>query len=529
VARVAATVRARVPVARQPFFEWLVPGVFFDQLHTVLRNAAGMPGVERTSGTTGPWDVPGSHRIVHTTDGYQAREEVSAVDGPAYFSYVVTEFTQPLLRRLIREARGQWWFDEHPTGTEVTWTYSFQPTSRLASVVLVPVVKVLWRRYMAAAMGIAKARAEKEVGSAAGRMRVDLVALHGEQGMTEEDRTSEGSRYADVRAALYANPYRSGRSGQGPGPLPRYRSTIENAWKGFLPWSHPDHLLLASARSIDSSADLRWGADRRGFRRILSPNGIAVLGRWEITEPTAFTGYFKQGAQGLFVGRYSSDGNETMRGERRSLSLAGKVFPTNDPEDPTPVHTANFMAQEDLGGARTDFMNDAELTNAPNVTAWRRGIYMLIMVRAGMIFPRLDRVANERQLYEIAEIGKPADTPTRAPRFMRLKMRPGQRRIQGDHLDFRDEVYRQLFQAGDGEASGAITFDIFVSDEGTSAGIPVFTRVTVSNWQRIGQLVLTEAVASYNADHVLHFRHPGWREDRNDPATAIRMHEKRVR
>jgi hypothetical protein len=29
-------------------------------------------------------------------------------------------------------------------------------------------------------------------------------------------------------------------------------------------------------------------------------------------------------------------------------------------------------------------------------------------------------------------------------------------------------------------------------------------------------------VVSYNGDFVLHFSHPGWRDDKNDPATANR-------
>lgn len=529
MARVVTTVRGTVPVARGPFFRWLVPGVFFDELHTVLKDAAGMPGVQKTSGTTGPWDVPGSHRIVHTTDGYQAREEVSAVDAPSYFSYVVTDFTQPLLRRLVREARGQWWFEESPAGTKMTWTYSFQPTSRVAGAVLLPVVKLLWNRYMVAAMKVATDRAKVEVGTPRTGQRVDLEALHGPQGMTDEDRSYSGSRFAEVRAALFANPYRKGKAGQKPGPLPRYRATIRNAWTGMLPGGKPDQLTIASARSVDSHADLRWGPDGRGYRRILSPNAIAVLGRWEITEDTPYTGYFKRGARGLFVGRYSSDGNETRRGERRSLSLAGKIYPTDDPDHPTALQTASFMSQEDLGGMRTDYINDAELTNEPNVTAWRRGVYVLIMMRAGMIFPRLDKVADARQLYEIAEIGKPEGEATRSPRFLLLKMKPGQRRIAGDDLDFRDEIYAHLYPDGGDEPTGTIGFDIFVSDEGTSTGIPGFRRVSVSDWRRVGQLTLNEAVASYNADHVIHFRHPGWREDSDDPSTAVRRNEARVR
>ena len=62
----------------------------------------------------------------------------------------------------------------------------------------------------------------------------DLEALHGQQETTAEDRSYKGSRYAEVRQALYLNPYRGGSSGQAAGPLPMFRSTIRNAWRGTL-------------------------------------------------------------------------------------------------------------------------------------------------------------------------------------------------------------------------------------------------------------------------------------------------------
>jgi hypothetical protein len=163
MAKVATTVTSSIAVPRKPFYAWLVPGVFFDQLDTVLRDAAGLPGVAKTTGTTGPWDVPGSYRTVHTTDGFSAREEVTAVDAPNYFAYVVTNFTQPMIRRLVKEARGQWWFTDEGSGTHAKWTYEVEGTSILAVPLLLPVIKILWNRYMKAAMKLTKERAEKEV------------------------------------------------------------------------------------------------------------------------------------------------------------------------------------------------------------------------------------------------------------------------------------------------------------------------------------------------------------------------------
>jgi hypothetical protein len=355
----------------------------------------------------------------------------------------------------------------------------------------------------------------------------DLVALHGPQEMTDEDRSYQGSRYSEVRKALYANPYREGPSGQVPGPLPMFKSSIRNAWKGtFHP---PNFLKQASARAVDSRADLRWGPDGKGYRRILAPNGICALGTWEITEETPYTGYFKKGARGLSIARFSSDGNETRRGQRRSLSIGMKIYPTTDPNHPTPLVPASVIAQEDLGGMHTDFINDAELRNAPNVHGYRRGIYFLVLLRAGLHFTRLDKVADSRQLYEVAELGKPAGDPTRAPANILLKMSPNQLRIKGNDLDFRDEIYSHMFPAAGMEPTGSMEFDISVSDNSRKSGIPGFERVTVTDWKRIGRLKFTEAIASYNADHVIQFHHPGWRDDKNDPSTAIRSHEQRVR
>jgi hypothetical protein len=350
----------------------------------------------------------------------------------------------------------------------------------------------------------------------------DLVALHGSQEMTGEDRAYGGSRYSDVRRVIFANPYRGGTSGQMAGPLPMFRSTIWNAWKGTF--IGPNKLKQAAARAVDSKADLRWGADGKGFRRILAPNGICVLGTWDIT-----TDYFKKGSRGLTIGRFSSDGNETLRGQRRSFSLGMKIYPTDDPEHSSPLVPASVIVQEDLGGMHTAYLNDAELRNEPNVTAYRRGISMLILVHAGLLFQRLDKVADGRQLHEVAELGKPPGEPTRTPRHMRIKMTDGQQRIPGDRLDFRDEIYRHLFKPGESSPSGAIEFDISVSDRGRRSGFTGFQRVTVDDWRRIGRLTFREAVASYNADHVIHFHHPGWRDDRNDAGTAIRSHEQRVR
>jgi hypothetical protein len=112
---------------------------------------------------------------------------------------------------------------------------------------------------------------------------------------------------------------------------------------------------------------------------------------------------------------------------------------------------------------------------------------------------------------------------------MRLVVVPEQARIEGDALDFRDEIMAQIFDRGDPTPKRTLTFYIEVTDEGSTRGTPVLQRRTFSNWRRVGKLTFDNAVISYNGDFVLHFNHPTWRADRNDPSTATRVNGHKVR
>jgi hypothetical protein len=105
---------------------------------------------------------------------------------------------------------------------------------------------------------------------------------------------------------------------------------------------------------------------------------------------------------------------------------------------------------------------------------------------------------------------------------MRLLVASDQPRIEGENLDFRDEVMAQIFDTGDPVPKRKLTFHIEATDEGTTRDILGFVRRTFKNWRRIGKLTFDNAVVSYNGDFVIHFNHPGWRDDRNNPATAHR-------
>jgi len=365
----------------------------------------------------------------------------------------------------------------------------------------------------------------------------------GTEHITDEDRAYAGSCFSEVRNALYANPYQQVWGARGEPPLPCYKVTLRNVVRGILPLGRPHVFRQAAERVIDSKADLRWGPDRKGFRRLLHPNGICLTGMWRITRETDYSGYFRKGSDALIVGRYSTCCSETRRGHTRSLSLVGKLFPTTNADHEQPLHTANFITQQDIGGERTDYINDTELRNAPNTTVWRRGVGTPILCISDAVFGYVDKQPRIRQLYEVAELGKAANEGTRAPQFMQLLVVSEQQRIEGEALDFRDEIMAQIYDRGDPQPKRALKFHIEVTDNASlhelswssdaaamaTRRTPIFERRTFKNWRRIGDITFTEAIISYNGDFVVHFNHPTWRDDKNDPATATRVNERKVR
>jgi hypothetical protein len=91
-------------------------------------------------------------------------------------------------------------------------------------------------------------------------------------------------------------------SSPGEKPLPVYQQTFASIASGLLRFWKPFGFLRATRRTVTSHADLRWGHDHRGVRRLLHPNGICLTGVWKIDaapDGTAYTGYFRPGSEGL--------------------------------------------------------------------------------------------------------------------------------------------------------------------------------------------------------------------------------------
>lgn len=136
-------------------------------------------------------------------------------------------------------------------------------------------------------------------------MRFDS-SYFGPQQFTDADREYAGSRFAEVKAALFRNAYYLTWGAADEPPLPVYGVTLGRVLRGILPFGRKWRFRQAARRTIDSGADMRWGPDGRGFRRLLHPNGVCLTGRWEIESPpdgTGYSGYFREGSRALIVGR----------------------------------------------------------------------------------------------------------------------------------------------------------------------------------------------------------------------------------
>ena len=87
----------------------------------------------------------------------------------------------------------------------------------------------------------------------------------------------------------------------------------------------------------------------------------------------------------------------------------------------------------------------------------------------------------------------------------------------------------QIFDRGEPQPKRKLVFNIEVTDDGQTHGTALRQRRLFQNWKQIGTITYDDAVISWNGDAVIHFNHPTWREDKNDPATATRVKGRKVR
>ncbi len=309
-----------------------------------------------------------------------------------------------------------------------------------------------------------------------------ILALGSTTSLAQTETSYKGSRFSDTWSTVLEGPYQN---------LPQEKVTVRSFMSGVL-----NNLQKASERTLATGDDtLPY------FQKLLHPNGICMAGTWNITEPSRYSGYFKQGSQGLIILRGSAALSQINRGEKRSFGLAGKIYPTIDPNHQKPLKTANFFTIDNLAGTYSKNFLDSPMTN--DITSIGFGLDNLsqlgILNAANNAFSAaektLNRVLSVRQLYQVSELGEQDPKSAITPLWLKVAGRPETRSL---NKDFRDDIRVPL-------RTGILYFDIFVSSEGNLGKDKV--------WQKIGYIAVDQESTSEGCDHRLHFQHPGWRND----------------
>ncbi len=218
----------------------------------------------------------------------------------------------------------------------------------------------------------------------------------------------------------------------------------------------------------------------------LHPNGVCIVGEWSITNPSPYSGYFTDGARGLFIGRISVAMEKVSRGEKRGFGFAGKIFPTLNPDEI--VKTANFFTLDVLLGTKTERFFDTRMTNQPD-TGFDLSLLGLGL-KISSALKQADQDPGFRPVTPVAKLG--ASGAVNSPHWMRIS--PSSNIIKNNQNDFRREVLQAL------EDNKEITFNIEASD--------VTGDRNSNKWFRLGEIKIREALVGYGCDRRLHFAHP---------------------
>ena len=281
-----------------------------------------------------------------------------------------------------------------------------------------------------------------------------------------------GSTFREVRDQVWSDPYDA---------LPTYTITLSTLYSGFR-----NLLLRAARRALTEERDLV-----PSFQRLVHPLGIALAGRWRMTQDSPYTGLFRKGTEALILCRSSVLLYKTLQGQYRGFAFAGKIFPTLDPDQR--VETVDFFTIDVLAGTLAKNFTGVELSNHPPLgfnSDVLRLFWVVTATFTAFIIANLNPVA--RPVYQVAENGLREGETARTPRWMMVRGLPSCGRV--DAPDFRDELRVEGYQ------DGKLIFEVFAADD----ELPDGRR----DYRKLGDITLTESVTSESCDHRLKFKHP---------------------
>ncbi|MBA3421365.1 MAG: hypothetical protein H0U12_05655 [Thermoleophilaceae bacterium] len=268
----------------------------------------------------------------------------------------------------------------------------------------------------------------------------------------------EGSTFNEVKAVAFSGSYAElpHRQGLRPGRFVRFFND--------------------SARSLIDRRDVL-----PRFDKLIHANGICYTGIWRIDQDSPYTGYFASGSEALIIARASIAGNSLNAGERRAFGIAGKVYPTLDPD--RKVWPGNFVTVSKLSGERLKHIIDYKPTNMPTV-----GLDPGANLVNRVIFRLIDTRPGWREVHPISTLGLPTGSEVATPDLMMLKAADDTPRVEA--RDFRDELRLEHYP------NHKLVYTINVKD------------FDDRDWTRLGVIEFTEYAISEGGDKRLHFWTP---------------------
>jgi len=292
------------------------------------------------------------------------------------------------------------------------------------------------------------------------------ILLNVNSGHTGESLLSNGVSINQMWSKLKQKPYKS---------LPKRIMTFSDVVK-FLP--------ELSKNVVNKNSDFR-----EIETRVIHANGICLLGEWKIQKETPYSGYFKNNSRGLVIIRVSSAAGGISQDERRSIGLAGKLFPTTDIDDQKVYQTANFFASETLVGKVTKFTTKTVFNNKFKLGSIFAVFKNLKFVsRIGRIFGKADKSPFKRKLDPIAMLSIRNETIV-VPDRIRLSTPPSFKTISKS--DFRDEWRVENYK------NGELKLIIELKNKGLH-----------KKYEKVGEIVMQKSVTSRACDFDINFPHP---------------------
>jgi hypothetical protein len=287
------------------------------------------------------------------------------------------------------------------------------------------------------------------------------------------------------------------------------------------------HFKLVSSETLKSLASVLMNAaldNKNDFRqrrvKLIHPNGICLVGTWEVNQDNNYSGYFAKNSKALVVARASATQDYIYSDDYRAFGLAVKLFPTLDPNEK--VFTSNLFSVDNIPGIKNMHFTETLMTNQIPDLGFNVAVLLRLVSKMPFLinFSSLSQKADTgpedrnpllRRTVEVARAGitreysavsQSKNLPSYKESSMRSEVKePKWIGFQAETMtetdtrsDFRDEISEVV------QKNGELKYKILTADEKDRDGAQI--------WQQLGTITFTQAVASKPCDMDLHFRHP---------------------